>query len=178
MAKLFSGSKVRALLALGSVASIAWLSGCGGHRAGVDPSALPGAGAPLASSALSISGEAFVATKVFSHCRHGDVLQARFHASGNATGPLPGTFTAFGAVKNGGLIGSGQLFEEHFTIESGTHTITGTARQRNVFPNCSRGSAGQLVFDSDSLHYRIEDRHSKGTSTVDMRNGSFSESFQ
>lgn len=77
-----------------------------------------------------------IETSGTSECDVDATSTVHFTASGIATGPFPGTFTASGTLTIGPqtppgttsslLVGSILSFEEHFTIRSGETTVTGT----------------------------------------------------
>jgi hypothetical protein len=81
-------------------------------------------------SPLSLSGETLTTTHVSVRCVRPMALLAHFKASGQATGPYPGTFTAVGSWRRlyagqKALVYYGWVFHEHFQIVSGTATIRG-----------------------------------------------------
>jgi hypothetical protein len=121
---------------LGICAAAGMLTGCGGSQvAPQDPMQQNAARSGLNTNAGSakpdtspLRGEVFTASNVTVKFvgRRGLTLRTNFSASGEATGPQPGTFVAKGSWSTWVLFHPGWSFSESFTIKSGARTISGT----------------------------------------------------
>jgi hypothetical protein len=139
----------RAHYALSVCATVIMLAGCGEALQSPSPTAqMPFSKGGARDTLGSISGaasqrlgpdssgyEGFSAPKTRIHCHsyfynpYDFGFNAKFRATGTATGPYPGTFTASGSwsyeVNRGGQFSSS--FQEKFAIRSGSSKISGTA---------------------------------------------------
>jgi hypothetical protein len=109
-------------------------------------------------SASPLTGEALSGTGYTSNgsCSNGVSAKASFSASGQATGPYPGTFvaTSGSASVSGHNFGFGNLYASEsakFTITSGATTITGSFNPRSSTAfggySCPTFSIGLLSFN-------------------------------
>lgn len=151
------------------------LAGCAERQAGALGPMTPAGQSVFVFPASVLSGETLTSTRLKSHCQAAIDLSAKFHASGNASGPFPGTFTVEGGFGGGGPMGGG-YFKEHFKITSGSDVILGFVSKASGSRSCSGGSIGKFVFDG-SVPYKTKLPHSKGMSEVDISASSFSETF-
>jgi hypothetical protein len=110
------------------------------------------AGPTLELEDLTAPSETFMTTY---SCNTGGTSTVSWTAEGVATGPYPGTFTASGSLSigpqtlpgahppgpnnEGTVAGPIESFEETFTIQSGTTTITGT---KTLDPQATSGTQG------------------------------------
>lgn len=122
-----------------------------------------------------LSGEVLTATKyelAVVSCRlHGG--KTTFTASGTATGPFPGTFTATGTWHHHGTPYKISLhFRESFTIKSGMREISGHIELLN---NANYGAGCEEIQNPD-LHYKTDD-HWTGVASAGISNSGFSEAF-
>jgi hypothetical protein len=115
--------------ALGVLVAGAAIAGCGGSQIGIPGGAAmaPPLGERYASPAHAgnLNGETLSAKRVSAGCAK-SYSSFYFMATGEATGPYPGTFKASGLV----TVGSGSqssAFTEDFVIDSGSQTISGRA---------------------------------------------------
>lgn len=96
---------------------------------------------------------------------------ARFTASGVASGPYPGTFTAHGHLQYRNGYSEGFDFGESFTISSGKRTFSGRLSGSGEYiVRCPEISLGNLTFE-------IEGHNWTGNSTAEISKESLSESF-
>jgi hypothetical protein len=98
--------------------------------------------------------------------------RGKFRASGVASGPYPGSFTAHGRwqYKNGYF--DGYTFNEWFTISSGKRTFNG---RMSGYGNGSPGCPNLSI--TYNLTFEIEGRNWTGNSTAAISKESLSESF-
>jgi hypothetical protein len=131
---------------------------------------------PAAGSELS--GEKFSSAKAASSCSSSS---GSFEASGKASGPFPGTFTARGTVTV--MVSTGAFtYHEHFEIKSGSRAIVGLAKSQApssgspVF-GCSR--SGKMAFDAPIIQYRVKKSSARGSGSAGLSsNKKFDESFR
>lgn len=156
------------------------LTGCGGAgsltqalpASQEETLSLPTSGAGTVPS-VDFRGEHFsgrtkhVKCSSWSYGNHG----ARFSASGDATGPLPGAFTASGGwvwnVHRGGVV----LIYEKFRLISGSQAIHGTIGPTGTqhFGTCRKFRSSRLPYQSG---------HAKGHASLHVvSGGDFEESF-
>src|SRR5579871_4457072 len=107
-------------------AAAALLAGCGGSQAqgaAWTPSQQNVTGVLANDSNSELHGETFSASGgTFSCAKHADYSISHFATSGNASGPLPGSFSASGSWR---LSSGTWSFQEKFEILSGSQTISG-----------------------------------------------------
>ena len=106
-----------------------------------------------------VGGESLNATSYSYQCegtKHPLLLKVTFTASGEATGPFPGTFTASGVYDWDDSVSGLGKFREGFTITSGKRTLTGRIHLRRSGPSagCNFIQSGQYGY---TLGYRMHD---------------------
>jgi hypothetical protein len=162
-------------LTLSAGVAAAALAGCGSFQGAVAPNVAPQTTVQLAAS--SFAGEKFTSTYVSASCLltpGGPLL--KYTATGSATGPLPGTFSASGNVLDFALEKTFQ-FSETFEVQSGTQTFSGEVeKSRGVigFSGCRKALKSDS-FKANSVRYRVD--HSRGKSSIDYSKLQFNESF-
>lgn len=168
--------------AFGLGAALAILVGCGAQSPIGAPLTAPNAAAlPESMHPNSeLSGEKFSSTETRSRCSSKGQfsIAGTFHASGDASGPFPGTFSARGKVA---VTLKTLSFREHFQIRSGSNVLFGFARLPNSYGSptfaCTKKSNGELGFTVINLRYRVKQSQARGNASSDLYDGSFTESF-
>ncbi|HLY03249.1 MAG TPA: hypothetical protein VKR56_12235 [Candidatus Cybelea sp.] len=151
------------------------LAGCGSFQGAVAPNAAPQTTVQLGAS--SFAGEKFTSTYVSAACLltpAGPLL--RYTATGSATGPLPGTFSASGSVLNDALLKTFS-FDETFEVQSGTQTFAGKVKQSHgviAFGGC-RKAAKNDAFKAQRVTYSVDG--SRGKSSIDYAKVQLQERF-
>jgi len=151
------------------------LAGCGFFEGPVAQNASPQAIAQRATN--NFAGERFTSSYVSAKCLltpGGPELT--YTATGSATGPLPGTFSASGTVLDFALRETFE-FSETFEVQSGTQTFSGTVeKSRGVirFNDC-RKKAKSEVFKAKRVKYSVDG--SRGRSSIDYSKLQLRESF-
>jgi hypothetical protein len=157
-----------------SVAAAA-LAGCSSFGSPVAQNAAPQALAQLAAS--NFAGERFTSSYVSARCLltpGGPELT--YMATGSATGPLPGTFSASGNVLDFALEKK-LLFSETFQVQSGTQTFAGTVKKSHGvirFSDCRKALKSDF-FKAKRMTYSVDG--SRGRSSIDYSKLQFHESF-
>jgi hypothetical protein len=150
------------------------LAGCGSSQGSVAPN--PALQTTVRIAANDFAGEKFTSTKVSTSC----LLtpggpQINYTATGSASGPLPGTFSASGSVLHLGPI-STFSFSEAFEVQSGTQTFSGKVKQSHGtigFNGCRK--AKSEVFKAKRVTYSVD--RSRGKSSIYYSKLQFRESF-
>lgn len=126
-----------------------------------------------------MSGEVLTGSSVHLTCHKGDgktnlIARGKFTASGTASGPYPGTFTARGrwAVTGGYFEGFG--LRESFTVSSGASTFSGRMWVFNDYTFL--GHPCKPVFRD--LTYLLNSSGWTGSATAEISKKSLSETFQ
>ncbi|HEY2475389.1 MAG TPA: hypothetical protein VGI19_11385 [Candidatus Cybelea sp.] len=150
------------------------LAGCGSFPgAQVQNAALP---ATVGLAANSFAGEKFTSTYVSTTCVFTPGgPQLNYMATGSASGPLPGTFSASGSVLHFALRNT-FLFSETFEVQSGTQTFTGKVKQSDGvirFSGCR--SAKREFFKATRVTYSVD--RSRGKTSIYYSKLQFDESF-
>jgi hypothetical protein len=151
------------------------LAGCGSLQGTVAQNAAPQATVQLAVS--NFAGEKFTSSNVTARCLltpGGPELT--YTATGSASGPLPGTFSASGNVLNFAIMKT-IVFSETFEVQSGTQTFAGTVKKAHgaVGFNGCRKAVKSDSFKAQRLTYSVDD--SRGKSRIDYSKLQFHESF-
>lgn len=185
----------------GALASVILFAGCSGSSAPIGLPSGQSVGAAWNESPSRMSGETLSATKVTNSCNtfgsFGSVLQISFSATGNASGPFPGTFTLNGFIGRASAPASprkpvsrndrpdklvGVAIHEHFVITSNSQQISGRVydmRQAD-FKDFGCGSAGSQTygyFVISGLKYQAKKLRAHGRTTEQLNETSYSESF-
>ena len=151
------------------------LAGSGSFQGAVPRNAAPQAIVRLAASGFA--GEKFTSTYVSASCLltpGGPLL--KYTATGSATGPLPGTFSASGNVLDFALEKTFQ-FSETVELQSGTQTFAGKVeKSRGVvgFSGCRKALKSDS-FKAKRVRYSLD--HSRGKTSIDYSKLQFNESF-
>jgi len=144
-------------------AAAALLAGCGGSQAqgaAWTPSQQNVTGVLANDSNSELHGETFSASGgTFSCAKHADYSISHFATSGNASGPLPGSFSASGSWR---LSSGTWSFQEKFEILSGSQTISGKIDKDGTGPGGSCDSFG------GNLPYRTQNPKSKGHVAINI----------
>jgi hypothetical protein len=124
----------------------------------------------------SLAGEMFTATDVHETCHQysSNDLQLNFRISGMASGPLAGTFRAYGSAVYYVERGYRQIFLETFRIDYGARRIFGHAETSSSF---SAGCHPDVFNVTANFRQRHVERDN-GTTGVTLSKHSFSQSFQ
>jgi hypothetical protein len=157
-----------------SVAAAA-LAGCGSLQGAVaQKSALQ---ATVRLAANDFAGEKFMSTYVSASC----LLtpggpQINYTATGSASGPLPGTFSASGSVLDFSLLNKFS-FSETFEVQSGSQTFAGKVKQSHgvIGFNGCRKAAKSEFFKAKRVGYSVD--RSRGKSSIYYSKLQFHESF-
>ena len=162
-------------LVLSASVAFAALAGCGSFQAPVAQNGIPQATAQLAAN--NFAGERFTSSYVSAKCLltpGGPELT--YTATGSATGPLPGTFSASGTVLDFALRETFE-FSETFEVQSGTQTFSGQVEKSHgvVRFNDCRKKAKSEVFKAKRVRYSVDG--SRGKSSIDYSKLLFHESF-
>lgn len=150
------------------------LSGCAGPFGSGSPSFAPQGAVQVAAHAFA--GETFTATAIDAPCLltpGGPEIQ--FTASGTASGPFPGTFSASGSVFDFAMRNT-ITFSETFDVQSGSQTFSGSATATTgiKFSGCPRNSKKDF-FIVKGAPYEVD--RSRGKTEVRYDKLQFSESF-
>ncbi len=163
------------MLALGSAAFSSCYGGVGGGGGGSTTTTTT----TVAATLPRLTGETLNGTDTTGTCPPpGDAGSVSFTASGTATGPYPGTFTATGYWELDLLVLS--AFHESFTITSGTTTVTGTADYTGsgqVFAACDGRAYNVPKTYSVTITGGGNSRTDTGTSTANIVYGTFGQTF-
>jgi hypothetical protein len=151
------------------------LAGCGSFQAPVAQNAATQATVHL--TAINFAGEKFTSTSVSASCLltpGGPLL--KYTATGSASGPVTGTFSASGNVLDFALLKTFQ-FSETFEVQSGTQTFAGTVKKRHGtvgFSGCHKASKSDS-FKATRVAYSVD--HSRGKTSMGYSKLQFHESF-
>jgi hypothetical protein len=162
------------LILSGGVA-VAALAGCGYFQAPVGQNGAPQATVQFAAN--NFAGEKFMSSYVSAKCLltpGGPELV--YTATGSASGPLAGTFSASGSVLDFALLKK-FMFVETFEVQSGTQTFAGKVNKAHAairFSGC-RKKAKSEVFRAKRVTYSVDG--SRGKSSIDYSKLQFRESF-
>lgn len=123
-----------------------------------------------------LNGEAFSSTTATSTC-HVDKMGAvhgKFHVSGTASGPFPGTFSQSGSI----VVQNGYVFSSRFNLQSGSKSLTGDERYLWSGGGSQTCSGGALSFGfSHGIKYHVRHMHTGGLATPTLDGSTFTESF-
>ncbi|HEY1680959.1 MAG TPA: hypothetical protein VGF98_04935 [Candidatus Tumulicola sp.] len=167
-----------------TAAAILALNACSSNQI-VAPSA-PGLASPTPTATpLTLDGETFVGTSIKFSCRAsgGRTKQfetIRFHVSGTAQGPLPGTFQAKGVAVYALYLSAPPGFltlNETFSVTSGANAFDGTATANNLNyydTVCYPKDGGMKIPHISFLFAPVKQ---KGASTLDLKTATFSQKF-
>jgi|SRR5271166_2073442 len=158
MTSIFS----RHALAIGAAAVV--LSGCGSQAQSTawTPLEQNVAGASPSDSNSELHGETISASSGTLSCaKHADYSISHFQTSGNATGPLSGSFSASGSWRVN-TANYSWSFKENFEIVSGSQTINGKIDRRG------KGPGGSCDVFGGNLPYRTLNPKSKGHVAVNI----------
>ncbi len=162
-------------LILGASVVAAALTGCGSFQAPVPQNGAPQATVQLAADGFA--GEQFTSSYVSAKCLltpGGPELV--YTATGSASGPVAGTFSAAGSVLDFALLKK-FMFSETFEVQSGTQTFAGTVNKAHAvirFSGC-RKKAKSEAFKAKRVTYSVD--RSRGKSSIDYSKLQFRESF-
>ena len=162
-------------LILGASFAAAALTGCGSFQAPVAQNSIRQATVQRAAS--NFAGESFTSSYVSAKCLltpGGPELV--YTATGSATGPLPGTFSASGSVLDFALLKK-FMFSETFAVQSGTQTFSGKVKKAHAairFSGC-RKKAKSEVFKAKRVTYSVDGL--RGKSSIGYSKLQFHESF-
>lgn len=171
-------------LGLSTAVAILALNGCGGNQIAA-PSAPRLASPTPTATPLTLVGEEFVGTSIKFSCKTsgGRTKQfetIRFHVSGTAQGPLPGTFQAKGVAVYALYLSAPPGFltlNETFSVTSGAKAFDGTATANNVNyydTVCYPKNGGMEIPD---ISFLFAPAKQKGASTLDLKTATFSQKF-
>jgi hypothetical protein len=171
-------------LGLSTAVAILALNGCSGNQI-VAPSAPRLASPTPTATPLTLDGEEFVGTSIKFSCKTsgGRTKQfetIRFHVSGIAQGPLPGTFQVKGVAVYALYLSAPPGFltlNETFSVTSGAKAFDGTATANNVNyydTVCYPRNGGMEIPDISFLFAPVKQ---KGASTLDLKTATFSQKF-
>jgi hypothetical protein len=167
------GTLARLILSATFVAAA--LTGCGSFQAPAAQNGAPQATVQL--TANNFAGEEFTSSYVSAKCLltpGGPELV--YTATGSASGPLAGTFSASGSVLDFALLKK-FMFSETFAVQSGTQTFSGKVNKAHAairFSGC-RKKAKSEVFKAKRVTYSVDG--SRGKSSIDYSKLQFRESF-
>ena len=122
-----------------------------------------------------MSGEVLTGSSVHGTCHGGGgdlVARGKFSASGTASGPYPGTFTAHGTWTVHSGYFNGFALHESFTISSGKHTFSGRMWVENSY---FIGSPCKPAIHD--LTYLLHSRGWTGNAIANISKKSVSETF-
>jgi hypothetical protein len=162
-------------LILNASFAAAALTGCGAFQAPVAKNWAPQA--TMRFAADDFSGEKFTSSYVSAKCLltpGGPELV--YTATGSASGPLAGTFSASGSVLDFALLKK-FMFSETFEVQSGTQTFAGNVNKAHAmirFSGC-RKKAKSEIFKAKRVTYSVDG--SRGKSSIDYSKLQFHESF-
>jgi hypothetical protein len=151
------------------------LAGCASFGSPVSQNVAPPASVQRAAN--NFSGERFTSSYVSARCLltpGGPELT--YMATGSATGPLPGTFSASGTVLDFALRETFE-FSETFEVQSGTQTFSGKVEKSHGvvrFNDCVK-KAKREVFKAKRVTYSAD--RSRGKSSIDYSKLQLRESF-
>lgn len=153
----------------------ATLAGCSSLQGPIAQNAAPQTTVQLAAN--NFAGEKFTSTNVSATC----LLtpggpQLTYTATGSASGPLSGTFSASGSVLHSGILNRFS-FSETFEVQSGTQTFAGTVKQSHgvIGFNGCRKMAKSEFFKAQRVTYSVD--RSTGKSWIFYSKLQFHESF-
>jgi hypothetical protein len=161
--------------ALSASVAVAALAGCGSFQTPSAPVGVPQATVQHAAS--NFAGEKFTSSYVSAKCLltpGGPELT--YTATGSATGPLPGTFSASGSVLDFAIMQTFE-FSETFEVQSGTQTFSGQVEKSHGvirFNDCVKKAKSE-VFKAKGVRYSVDG--SRGRSSIDYSKLQFRESF-